>query len=84
MSRTQKFACKQVRDKLLAAGWETSPIAWYLGPEVRGAGAKVGESQWTGEWIEVAEVCNKDYGRFGPTTTRHQNLVHRALNEGGA
>jgi hypothetical protein len=49
-----------------------TPVAWHLGPEVYGI-------QEGGEWIEVAEKCNKDYGRFSGTTTKHQNAVHDAL-----
>jgi hypothetical protein len=49
-----------------------TPIAWWLGPEVYGSGPE-------GKWIEVAEKCNDDYGRFSGTTTRHQNAVHAAL-----
>jgi len=48
-----------------------TPIAWHLGPEVYG-GPK---------WIQVAEECNEDYGRFSPTTTRHQNAIAAALRE---
>lgn len=50
-----------------------TPIAWWLGPEVSGSGPG-------GEWIEVAEHCCREYGRFSPTTTRHQNAVHAALS----
>jgi hypothetical protein len=49
-----------------------TPIAWWLGPEVYGCAPD-------GEWIEVAERCNREYGRFSATTTRHQNMVHAAL-----
>ena len=49
-----------------------TPIAWHLGPEVY----RVGED---GEWIEIAEVTNAEYGRFGGTTTKHQNRIRQAL-----
>lgn len=49
-----------------------TPIAWWLGPEVY-------DTPPEGKWIEVAESCNEDYGRFTGTTTRHQNAVHVAL-----
>jgi hypothetical protein len=49
-----------------------TPIAWWLGPEVY-------ETPPEGRWIEVAQSCNKYYGRFTPTTTGHQNRVHAAL-----
>jgi hypothetical protein len=51
-----------------------TPIAWFLGPEVYGTGP-------AGKWIEVAEVCNSDYGRFSTTTTKHQNALHAVLTE---
>jgi hypothetical protein len=53
-----------------------TPIAWWLGPEVYGGG--------DGKWIEVAEVCCPEYGRFSKTTTRHQNAVHAALDSSQA
>lgn len=53
-----------------------TPIAWFLGPEVYGSPA-------TGQWIEVAEVCNREYSWFSRATTRHQNEVHRAITGQG-
>jgi hypothetical protein len=49
-----------------------TPLAWWLGPEVYTCAP-------AGKWIEVAECCNADYGRFTPTTTRRQQVIHQAL-----
>jgi hypothetical protein len=54
-------------------------IAWWLGPEVYGAGPRVAETRWTGEWVEVAVRCNREYGRFTPSVSRHQRRVHQVL-----
>ena len=49
-------------------------IAWHLGYGVYGIPPE-------GEWIQVAERCNREYGRFGRTTTRHQNIIAAAIGE---
>jgi len=59
-------------------------IAWWLGPEVHGAGPQVTERRWTGEWVQVAERCNREYGRFSAAISRHQRRVRQALATIGA
>lgn len=51
-------------------------IAWWLGPEV--AGSAHGREE--GEWIEVSQVCNDEYGRFSPDIDEDQDRVHAALS----